>query len=205
MLTLANPVPNREHLPPVLGAALAGLAMVAGLFAMPVDLGPTELTTMVRLGFVTLTMGCAFLLNNGAVALTTVVAVGRGRQTCARMMQGTTVVLAWWSVTVALVYWRSRDQGWSGAWTAGLLVEGAATFAVAAATAAVLAPVTGGRPGVAASLVVLGAIGVVWVLPWPIGIVLPPGDPHWVAAHLVWAGVLGCALVVLVAAARERR
>lgn len=204
VLALASPLRQVRHLLPLLGSGLLGLLIVGVAFLQSTRMGPSEYLTLLRVAAVTLAAGAAFLLNDPAIRSTAVVPVSRATRYVARLIQGAVIVGCWWAIAFSLVWLRASDQTWQDLPKVGLLLESATTVLLAVTSAAWLQSLLEGKPGLAASTLLVGLAVTATLLPSKAHILLRPGDPRWAAAQRFWGLLLVVTLMAFCLAARER-
>ncbi|MFK4099970.1 ABC transporter [Streptomyces sp. NPDC019531] len=188
MTAVARTVPWRA----VGAGAVVGLLVVGlpRLLSGPPDawLG----LTLLRAAALVFALGLTFLLDDPARHVTTPVPTRRWVRTGLRVALVSPVAALWWTAALALLPRQARPP--FGAVT----LEAAATAVLALAAAALTVRFTDEPepgPSVAAALLTL-AVLVPLFLPARWDLFAAVGSPGWEAAHVRWAVVLGCAVLI---------
>lgn len=191
---------------PLLAGAVLGPAVVLVPELSTDKLTVTHLTNLARLAVIGVALGAAFLLDDPAARSTPTVPTSRLARNLVRVALAGPVVASWWALTVRAVRTTGHHPVAADLPVAGLTLEAAALVAVALALAALAQRRTDdGNTGVVAAPALLMLVAVAWLLPYPVELVVDPGDPQWTASHHRWVGVLALAVVAFGAAGHERR
>ena len=144
--------------------------------------------------------GAAYLLDDAAVALTTVTPVGVWRRRLPRLVSGVAILSAVWVLVLAVLRWQDSLPPVG-------LVTGELTVLclVALAAAAVLAARGDGEPGglVAPAIGLLGIGALLADLLSETAIFVPWDGSGGSAVRLAWAALAGLAVLVIVVASRD--
>ncbi|MFF0017792.1 ABC transporter [Streptomyces sp. NPDC005374] len=155
--------------------------------------------SLLRAAALVFALGLTFLLDDPARGLTAPVPTRRWIRTGLRAALVAPVAALWWTAVLALLPRQSRPP------LGAITLEAAATAVLALAAAAVAVRFTDEPepgPSVAAALLTL-AVLTPTLLPTRWDLFVAVADPHWEAAHVRWAVVLGCAVLVWTACAPE--
>lgn len=154
---------------------------------------------LLRAAALVFALGLTFLLDDPARRLTAPVPTRRWVRTGLRVVLVAPVAALWWAVVLALLPRQARPP------LGAITLEAAATAVLALAAAAVAVRVTDEPepgPSVAAGLLTL-AILTPTLLPSRWDLFVPVADPHWDAAHVRWAVLLGFAALLWVCCGPE--
>ncbi|MET7735786.1 ABC transporter [Streptomyces sp. NPDC005402] len=147
---------------------------------------------LLRAAALVFALGLAFLLDDPARRLTTPVPTRRWVRSGLRVALVAPVAALWWTAVLALLPEEARPP------LGAVTLEAAATALLALAAAAVAVRFTDEPepgPSVAAGVLTVALLTPL-LLPTRWDLFVPVGAPDWEAAHLRWAVVLGCAVVV---------
>ena len=190
-------------LPMAVGAAL-GLAIVLVPEALTTKLTGSQLTDLLRIAATCLALGAAFVLDDPATRSTPTVPTSRLARNLTRVLIALPALALCWAVTLGLAKATAHHPAAGNVPAAALTLEAATLVAAAVALAAATARFSSdGNTGVFTAPAVLLLIAVIWFLPHRVAIVVPPGDPHWAAAHQRWAALLAAALVAFLWTSHE--
>jgi hypothetical protein len=184
-----------------------GLAIAAVPVLFSVDLPAEVLVNLIRAAALCGAVGMAFVLDDPARHTTGVPPVPRPLRQALRAAAVSPVCAAWWATVLAVVR-AGADPGQQTAlpWGAATVEAGAlSTLALALAAATVrFSAVRVPGPAVAGAVLALpvtaGAL-----LPPRFALFVPPGDPRWDDAHMLWAAVLAAVLAAWLLCAPEPR
>ncbi|TWD80810.1 hypothetical protein FB561_1903 [Kribbella amoyensis] len=185
---LVRPTARAVRWPPLVAGALLGLIAVA-LPAALVELRPEGWSTVLRLAALAGATGAAFILDDPSYPSTSVVPTPSLLRRTVAVALLLPLAALWWVAALLTL----PDDAATGLPLAGLTIEAAALFAIAIAVAAGRKG-DGGLAGAVATLVT----GLLARLP-QLDLVLPPGDPQWNRAHLIWAVLAAAACSAFVA------
>ncbi len=183
--------------------SLRPVPLVAGAVAAAAVLvlhhgGALTGVTSVRVVGLVLALGCGFLLDDPAAPTLQPSPYPLARRLWLRIACAAAVVVPLWSVGLILLLPRAVDRR---PVALGLTVELAAGLTVVWAVAAWGRRRGVDEPGVATAPALLGLVFLATMNP-QVRLLVGPG-PHWVAAHLRWAALLGVAAALLVLAMRD--
>lgn len=179
------------------GAAAAAMVLVAVAYVAQPNAGVSSLVVLIS--ELLLAGGAAYLLDDAAVALTTVTPVGVWRRRLPRLLTGGALLSAAWALVLA-VLWRQ------GPLPLGLVTgELAVLCLVALAAAAVLAAGGEAEPGglVAPALGLLGIGALIADLLMETAIFVPWDGSGGDGVRLAWASLGGLAVLVIAIASRD--
>jgi hypothetical protein len=178
-------------------AAVAAVALLLVAAVVQPDAGVSD--SVVRISELLLAGGAAYLLDDAAVALTTVTPVGLWRRRLPRLLSGVAVLAVAWTLILGML-WR-EDSLPPGPVT----VELAVLCLVALAAAAVLAARGEAEPG-ALVAPVIGLVGIgalIADLVVEAAIFVPWDGSGGDGVRLAWACLGGVAVLVIVVASRD--
>jgi hypothetical protein len=180
------------------GAAAAAVALVALAAVAQPEAGVSRLVVLIS--ELLLAGGAAYLLDDAAVALTTVTPIGMWRRRLPRLLSGVAVLSAAWALVLAVLWWQDSLP------SAGLATgELAVLCLVALAAAAVLAARGEAEPGglVAPAVGLLGIGALIADLLLKPAIFVPWDGSGGDGVRLAWVALGGVALLVIVGASRD--
>jgi hypothetical protein len=186
--------------PPVALVGSAGAAVVLVTVASVVEPGAGVSRLVVLIAEILLAGGAASLLDDAAVALTTVTPVGLWRRRMPRLLAGVALLSTAWVLVLAVLRWQDSLP------PVGLATgELGVLCLVALAAAAVLAARGEGEPGglVAPTVGVLGLGAFLADLVLEAAVLVPWDGSGGAGVRLTWALVGGTAALVIAAAARD--
>jgi hypothetical protein len=193
---------------PFLVAAGLGLGLVCVPAVADLELGRTDVTSLLRFAMVFAGLGVAFLLDDPAVSTTSIVPTPRALRQGVRLAVAVSALAAWWGVA----WWitaASADAVAAPPWMLrGLTVEAAAIGGVAFGLASTaLRRLPDGGAGVVAAPALLVLAVVAAMLTGSVEVFVPPGDGpgdgSWHTAHHWWAGLLAGTVIAVALASRD--
>ncbi|MFE7836061.1 ABC transporter [Streptomyces sp. NPDC057474] len=201
--------PTVRSLPWTLFAAGWGLglaiAAVPVLFSM--DLPAEVLVNLVRVAALCGAVGMGFVLDDPARHTTGVPPVPRPLRQALRAAAVLPAAAAWWAAVLAVLWAGADPEQWAALPSGAVTVEAGALSALALALAAGSVRFSAIRvagPAVAGAVLVL-PITAGALLPPRFALFVPPSDPRWDDAHMLWAAVLATVLAVWLLCAPEPR
>jgi hypothetical protein len=181
------------------------IAAVPVLFSM--ELSAAVLVDVVRAAALCGAVGMAFVLDDPARHTTGVPPVPRPLRQALRAAVVLLVGAAWWTTVLGVVR-AGADAAQRAALPSGAVtVEAGALSGLALALAAAVVRFSAVRvpgPAVAGAVLVL-PITAGALLPPRFALFVPPGDPRWEDAHLLWGGVLTAVLAAWAVCGPEPR
>ncbi|WP_433200346.1 hypothetical protein ACQP00_28605 [Dactylosporangium sp. CS-047395] len=185
-VALVRPTVRAMRYGPLLGAAGAGLLVVAVPVVLGVDLGPDDHANLMRLAAVCAAVGLAFVFDDPARPTTVVVPVPGWLPTAIRAMAGAVTFAAWWAVAVAI----TRDpQLPVGGVTLEVATIGVLALFAAAAVGRWMDRGVGGPVAAPVSLAAALAVAVVPVRP-AMFVPATSAAATWARVHDRWAVLL---------------
>ena len=185
----------QRRAPLALGAVTVGVALALHCGGRSTGVGSLRVVGLI------LVLGSGFALDDAAATTLQASPYPLARRLCVRIGCAAAVVLPLW--TIALWRLLPAVPTWAGraSLSVGLTVEFVAALAVMWAAAAWGRRRGIAEPGIGTAPVMLGLVFLAAVHPRS-KLLVGPG-PHWLAAHLRWAVVLACAVVLLAVAMRD--
>ncbi|WP_193241917.1 ABC transporter [Streptomyces phaeolivaceus] len=201
--------PTARSLPWTLFAAgwALGLLIAAVPLLFSLDLPAEVLVNLLRVAALCGAVGTAFVLDDPARHTTGVPPVPRPLRQALRVAVVLPVCAAWWALVLAVVRAGADPGQWAALPPGAVTVEAGALTASALALAAAAVRFGATRtpgPAVAGAVLVLPVAAGVF-LPSHLALFVPPGDPRWADAHVLWAGCLTAALTGWLLCAPESR
>ncbi len=198
LVTAALVRPTARSLPwiPFAAGWALGLAVAAVPALFSTDLPAEVLVNLLRVAALCGAVGTAFVLDDPARHTTGVPPVPRPLRQALRVAVVLPVCAVWWAAVLALVRAGAAPEEWAALPPGALTVEAgvftASALALAAATVRFSATLMPG-PAVAGAVLALPITAGV-LLPPHLTLFVPPGDPRWDDAHVLWAVCLVAAL-----------
>ncbi|WP_371573782.1 ABC transporter [Streptomyces sp. NBC_01314] len=201
--------PTARSLPWTLFAAgwALGLAIAAVPVLFSTDLPAEVLVNLVRTAALCGAVGMAFVLDDPARHTTGVPPVPRPLRQALRAAVVLPAVAAWWMAVLAVLRAGADTGEWAAMPWGAVTVEAGTLWALALALAAATVRFTAmSVPGPAVAGAVLALpVTAGALLPPRFALFVPPGDPRWDDAHVLWAGALAAVLTTCLACAPEPR
>lgn len=192
--------PTLRSLPWILLASGWGLGLVIAavpvLFSMELSAG--VLVNVVRMAALCGAVGMAFVLDDPARHTTGVPPVPRPLRQALRVAAVWLVGAAWWTAVLGVVRLGGDPARWAALPSGAVTVEAAALSGLALALAGAVVRFSETRlpgPTVAGAVLAL-PITAGALLPPRFALFVPPGDPRWADAHVLWAGLLIAVLAI---------
>ncbi len=183
---------------PLAGSAAAAVVLMVIAGVAQRDAGVPRLAVLIS--ELLLAGGAAYLLDDAAVALTTVTPVRVWRRRLPRLLSGVTLLAAAWAVVLGVLRWQDSlpPVGQASAELAVLCL-------VAVAATAVLAARGEGEPGglVAPVVGLLGIGALIAELFLPTAVFVPSDGSGGAGVRLAWALIGGFAVLVVAVASRD--
>jgi hypothetical protein len=184
-----------------------GLAIAAVPVLFSMHLSAAALANVVRPAALCGAVGMAFVLDDPARHTTGVPPVPRPLRQALRASVVLLVGAAWWTAVLGVVRPGAGAAQWAALPSGALTVEAGALSGLALALAAAVVrfsavPMPG--PAVAGAVLAL-PITAGALLPPRFALFVPPGDPRWEDAHLLWGGVLTAVLAAWTVCGPEPR
>jgi hypothetical protein len=188
----------------IAAGAGSGLLLVVVMTVASVEHDTVGVIVILRLAALLGAIGAAFLLDDPSESSTAVSPVPRRLRMAVRPLVLLPVAVLWWSALLLLLRADTNPEAWQEVPLAGLSLEAATLLTIAVAIAAVAVrrpPHTSGGIVAGPAIVAITVVG--QLAPERLKLFPVPGDPHWAPAHQLWVGLLGAALVLLLAAAGD--